>query len=1066
VTRRWGPRPAAGQTVTGSVIFGANIQISGVGGDVTVSLDRAPYRLVEAAGTPAPVSVAQAREQPSRLLLARHQVVPFTGREHTLDALAGWISGDEPVAIRLVHGAGGQGKTRLAAQVSVSCTAAGWTIWQAVHTPTPVAGSTPVSQAELPSAAVLVVVDYADRWPASTLLALLTQLRDLHTRAGTRIRVLMMARSHSYWWPALAERAEGDLSIETGDLALPPLALDSTDDRPTLFTAAADCFAEALNLERTGWPVPDLTGDGFAQILAVHMVALATVDATRHGHTPPVRADMVSAYLLRREQAYWQHLHTRTEAPIATPPEVMHRAVLTATLTGTQPRPAARQVLADTGFADSAAAADRIIDDHTNCYPPGDTRTVFEPLHPDRLGEDLIALSTPGHEHRGITNLERDWTPQAITDLLTNSTQPPVWATSAVTVLVETARRWPHIATSVLYPLIRLHPHLAIAAGGTALIRLTGIPDIDPTVLEPVEPLLPTGRHIDLDIAAAAISTVLTAHGLAHTSDPAEQARLHAIHAWRLANAGQREQALSPAEHAVTIHRRLAEANPDTHLSDLAGSLTNLGLILSGLGRRENAQVPTEEAVTMYRRLADADPDAYLSDLARSLTNLGLILSGLGRRENAQAPTEEAVTLQRRLVAANPDANLPDLAMSLNNLGSILSELGRREQALAPAEEAVTIRRRLAMANPDAYLPGLATSLTNLGAILSGLGRREQALAPAEEAVTICRQLAESNPDAYLPDLAASLTNFGAFLSGLGRREQALVPGEEAVIIYRQLAGANPDAYLPDLAGSLTNLGGSLSELGRWGEALPPTEEAIGIYRRLAEASPDSYLPDLAMSLNNLGNVVSGLGRREQALVSAEEAVTIRRGLADANPDAYLPDLAGSLTNFGNRLSRLGRREEALASTEEAVQIYRGLADASPDAHLPGLARALTNFGGRLSELGGRVQSLAPAEEAVAIFRRLALANPDAWLPALAMSLGGYAQVCLRVGMEFPAALAAVQESISLYQVLAERSPQAFEGFLILGYRVKADVLDGLGQCVRAADLRRQLDQATGENGW
>lgn len=314
------------------------------------------------------------------------------------------------------------------------------------------------------------------------------------------------------------------------------------------------------------------------------MAALAVVDAHQDGQAPPTDPGAVSGYLLRREQAYWQQLHTRSEAPVSSPPEVLHRAVVAATLTGSLARPHARQALTQTEFADSGTAADRIIDDHRVCYPPADARTVFEPLHPDRLGEDLIALSTPGHDG---SRLARDWTPTAVATLLTAGRSAPVWAAHGVTVLVEAAYRWPHIATEVLYPLILTHPQVVIAAGGATLTRLTGIPGLDPGILEALEPLLPADRHIDLDIAAAAITTTLTRHRLTHITDSAYHAQLHNTHAIRLANVGRREQALAAAEEAVRICRGLAEANPDAYRPDLAASLTNLGIRLSELGRRE-----------------------------------------------------------------------------------------------------------------------------------------------------------------------------------------------------------------------------------------------------------------------------------------------------------------------------------------------------------------------------------------------------------------------------------------------------------------------------------------------
>ncbi|WIN00121.1 tetratricopeptide repeat protein [Actinoplanes oblitus] len=876
MTRDWTPRPQSGQTVVGSVVFGDIIQITGVGGDVTVSLDRPPYRVTAADLTSAAVSVDQARDQPSQLLLAQHQVVPFTGRDRTLDDLAAWVSGTEPVTVKLIHAAGGHGKTRLATYVSTQCAAAGWAVWQFTHTRTPVPGSLGISRVALPGGAVLAVVDYADRWPASALIALLTQLRDLNLRAATTVRVLMLARSSGYWWPAVASAARSTLRIDVQRRppALPALAADGGNDRPALFSAAATKFAAALDLPPADWPVPDLSGSNFTQVLATHMAALATVDAIRRGRKPPTNPEAASAYLLEREEAYWYALHTRAEDPLPTPPAMMHRTVFAATLTGAQPRTHAQHILATAGFADTRATADQIIDDHTTCYPPSTARTVFEPLHPDRLGEDLLALSTPGHD--SDSELERDWTTDTFTALL-DDTQPSEWNATAVTVLVETARRWPHIATNLLYPFARQHPEQIIAAGGATITRLASIPDIGPDILQALEPLLPSQPHIDLDIAAAAVSSVLTPYRLARTTDPAEQANLHAAHGYRLANAGQREQALAPAEEAVTIRRRLAEQNPDAYLPDLAASLNNIGTSLSELGRREQALAPAEEATGIYRRLAEQNPDAYLPDLAGSLNNLGTRLSGLGRREQALAPAEEAVTIRRRLAEQNPDAYLPHLAASLNNLGTRLSGLGRREQALAPTEEAVTIRRRLAEQNPDAYLPHLAASLNNLGIRLSGLGRREQALAPAEEATGIYRRLAEQNPDAYLPHLAASLNNLGIRLSELGRREQALAPAEEATGIYRRLAEQNPDAYLPDLAMSLWAYGLiCVNVKANYAQALESVTEAISLYKSLAEQLPDMFLGQLSSAYRTLADVLEGLGR-------ANEAANLRRQLDQAS---------------------------------------------------------------------------------------------------------------------------------------------------------------------------------------
>jgi hypothetical protein len=71
------------------------------------------YSLERFDTTPRPLSIRQARRQPSWLLAARHKVVPFEGRSAELLELAAWRDDAEAaLSVMLLHGAGGQGKTR------------------------------------------------------------------------------------------------------------------------------------------------------------------------------------------------------------------------------------------------------------------------------------------------------------------------------------------------------------------------------------------------------------------------------------------------------------------------------------------------------------------------------------------------------------------------------------------------------------------------------------------------------------------------------------------------------------------------------------------------------------------------------------------------------------------------------------------------------------------------------------------------------------------------------------------------------------------------------------------
>ncbi|MDQ3764403.1 MAG: ATP-binding protein [Actinomycetota bacterium] len=161
------------------------------GRDLYVAEGQQPYRLEPFPTEQSPLPPEQARRQPSRLLAARRRVVEFTGRVEQLNGLASWRDGPERAAVLLVNGPAGQGKTRLAehfAQLSVD---AGWQVCTAYphnrsdsHRPTP--------EATVDGAAkLLVLVDYAERWPLNNLLGM---LEDVAGQDRSHARFLMLAR--------------------------------------------------------------------------------------------------------------------------------------------------------------------------------------------------------------------------------------------------------------------------------------------------------------------------------------------------------------------------------------------------------------------------------------------------------------------------------------------------------------------------------------------------------------------------------------------------------------------------------------------------------------------------------------------------------------------------------------------------------------------------------------------------------------------------------------------------------------------------------------------------------
>lgn len=157
---------------------------------IFISVTAPVYRLEPFPASPKPVSRDQAARQPCTLLAAESQVVGFAGRAGELSELAQWR--DEPapgVSVMLVHGPGGQGKTRLAAKFAADSLAGGWTVWAAHHLSDPT-GATAVAPGDS-GQSLLVIVEYAERWPADDLQLL---MQNPVLRRPSRSRVLLVTR--------------------------------------------------------------------------------------------------------------------------------------------------------------------------------------------------------------------------------------------------------------------------------------------------------------------------------------------------------------------------------------------------------------------------------------------------------------------------------------------------------------------------------------------------------------------------------------------------------------------------------------------------------------------------------------------------------------------------------------------------------------------------------------------------------------------------------------------------------------------------------------------------------
>ncbi|MFD9091419.1 hypothetical protein ACFVZ0_32370, partial [Streptomyces prasinus] len=347
---------------------------------------------------------------PAALLQAARQTVPFHGRRHLLDEMTAWCARDG-FGAWLLHGPGGQGKTRLAHQLASLLAVDRWAVlW-------PRTDATTAELREVRHAAkpLLVVLDYAETRVQQ--LAALVEAADHHP-GGTRLKVLLLARTGGDWWhQALTASSLAQDYLEAAPTRLLAPLEDDPDARPGAYRDAARAFAAALprieGLSGYDWastanslPLPVHLGwAAFGNALTLHMTALADLLDTTGPATHPdgrgphrtgddtarEQAEGVEDRLLGHERRYWRHsAATRGLSPgLSTP--TLETALAAAHLTG-----AADREHADLLWRRLPALADQPRDRRdavtawlTALYPAA-APLPWGTLQPDRLAERHI----------------------------------------------------------------------------------------------------------------------------------------------------------------------------------------------------------------------------------------------------------------------------------------------------------------------------------------------------------------------------------------------------------------------------------------------------------------------------------------------------------------------------------------------------------------------------------------------------------------------------------------------------------------------------------------------------
>jgi tetratricopeptide (TPR) repeat protein/glycosyltransferase involved in cell wall biosynthesis len=709
----------------------------------------------------------------SQLLRAEEALLPFdAARQPDIDNLNEWLDDARwPQAVRLITGAGGQGKTRLALELCKQRLASGWFagfLDSDLEVNRLAAGWQTLRNYNQP---ILIVIDYAEtrQTPFLTLLKAALQNPSAHP-----VRMLLLARDGGEWWDKLPGKdsfCESFLSgyATSGPFRLPPLYV-AEHDRREAFGKALRAFAGTLGVDAPGI-VPSLLGEHFERPLYVQMAALLAL----YGEAPTTAQGLTRA-LLHHERRYWIGLLSQFNWP--EPDRRAEQLLALTTLAGgfVTPRAAEPYWGKAKGEVLSPAEFSALFRTLATLYPG---TQGLQALRPDLLGEALVAqaLLHPGGETLLDAVLDNTATKPIRRNALTVLARLSTQRSDVQETLVEAfAQHFTHCYQELVAVGAETTSHLP-ALAELAFARLPSFTKSQAAGL--LEPLL-MGKSVQL----AELSCMVSEYLVEKARDKFEQkpgnlermteyARLLTNYALGLARIGNVRKACEVSLVGLELYRRLTIKNPDRYEPAYATSLSNYALYLSDAGQYEEALDHSRRAVEIHERLARKNPDRYEPNYASSLSNYSKSLGDTGCHEEALEHSRRAVEIRERLARDNPDRYEPDYATALSNYASDLSDAGRYEEALEFARQSLEIHERLARKNPDRYEPDYATALSNYAIRLSDAGRYEEALDHARQSLEIRERLAQKNIKRNAEDLFTA-TCFADFLAWLCDKERGV----------------------------------------------------------------------------------------------------------------------------------------------------------------------------------------------------------------------------------------------------------------------------------------------------
>ncbi|MDA1361128.1 trypsin-like peptidase domain-containing protein [Glycomyces luteolus] len=923
-----------------------------------------------------------------KLITARYGQVPFVRESHgdVLDALTAWCFATAPepasgcdVALRLVTGPAGAGKTRLAAELCrrVSEEDPAWRAGFALDDQEAPWGS------HLPQTPLLVVFDYVERSAVTAkVIDFLKHLERLGERLRFPVRILLISRAAGGWYDQLSDQGGTLLQQRLKAQDSPRIALRRGDfgpqERAAHFRGAYARFTNEIDNPIDSERFIDLIeGAQYDSPLLVHIAALlAASGSTLPSPDRGGLRDRLLGFLLQRERdRRWaaEPALSTTNAGPAESDQALH-AVAIMTLTGPTILEAAEFLKASELWADQSNAARReAAKALARLYPAEDGRTA--PIEPDLVSEHLVA---------GIEDLP------AVTASLHKMPLNTDHFARMLHLLTLTHDHYPDAVESAKQMLV--HALTRILGGEAEELSIAEI--LDQSLARLIEIAVgQVDRGEEAEVANLLSSALKQVSDLDRIAEVAADVEILADHDdGRLAELGQ-----TLYDIKVRYHREKGDA------ADLMAALEGaargylgkdrfveaFNLLYESINLRLQTELFTDRmwAVEAMQQLrGQLEDDGLFEESVNAAETLIRVLQATGtdapsayagslstleraaRKARREDRLDEARNLLDRTVGLRQELGLirsSDFLPAIDEYEKIAAACQERFplEAMAATMEALRLRQHIGDIEFDAY----RRNFERLDAIYRAIQRVEPEA--VEESATLLQWLATQD-HSLRPEVADALEACGSQLWWGWRRQTALIVLSVAVEMRRRMAR---DVPRPDvkLARALAEYGLALWSEGQRVPSLQVLKDAEAHMRAAAGEHPDLW-PEAIRTMEHRVVALWGADQYHAAVQLFKESESIERGRDRFRASASVATQDSRRGWYG--ASRIGADLPGMKPSLK-VQLLETIVEDTPGAYST-LATALEDLSRAHAEAGELEAALESVSRAVDIRRKLAEASP------------------------------------------------------------------------------------------